>query len=200
MSQERRETRSKWRALGGVGGPVVFVGAWSILGATRAGYSPIHDPISRLAAVDAPTRAAMTAAFLAYGVGVSLYAGELRAALPGGSAVAAATTAAAIAGIAATPLGSPLGGAPHATCAAVAYTALALLPIAGGRTLAHQGRRGASLVSVALGIASGTSLLASVVVSQWTGVFQRIGLTLGDLWIVATAVWLSVLEGGRAGA
>jgi hypothetical protein len=179
------------RALGGVWGPVAFISAWSILGATRPGYSSINDPISRLAAVDAPTRVVMTAAFLAYGAGVSLYASELRTAIPGRSGLAAATTAAATLGIAATPLGSAFGGIPHATCAGIAYAGLAVMPIAASRTLARQGRRGASSLSIALGIVSGASLFASVVTPSATGLFQRIGLTAGDVWITATALWLS---------
>ena len=196
VTAPRSATGPRWRALGGVGGPVAFVGAWSILGASRSGYSPIHDPISRLAAVGAPTRPAMTAAFLVYGIGVSLYATELHAALPAGAALAAATTAVATVGVAATPLGSALGGAAHATCAAVAYAGLALMPIAASRVLARQGRRRASSVSFAVGLVSAASLLASVLFPRWAGLFQRAGLTVGDAWIVATAIWLSSWPAG----
>ena len=43
----------RWRAFAGIAGPATFIAAWSVLGATRSGYSPVHDPISRLAAVEA---------------------------------------------------------------------------------------------------------------------------------------------------
>ena len=49
-SEARMATKSVRRAaLGGVIGPVVFVGSWSGLGAITDGYSPLHDPISDLA-------------------------------------------------------------------------------------------------------------------------------------------------------
>ena len=178
------------RALGGVGGPAAFIAAWLLLGATRPGYSPVNDPISRLAAVGASSRVPMTGGFLAFGLGVSLYGAELRAAMPGGSGVAAMTTAVASVGIAASPLGSTFGDGPHAAFAGLAYLSLASAPILGGRYLAGHGRRGAAAASVAIGIASGASLLASTLVSRQVGLFQRLGLSLGDAWIVATALWL----------
>jgi hypothetical membrane protein len=174
-------------AIGGVAGPAAFIAAWSVLGATRPGYSPIADPISRLAAIDSPTRVAMTVGFLAFGAGVALYAAELRTALSGSSAFAAVTAATASVGIAATPIGSSLGGAPHAVCATIAYTALAAIPILGARSLARRGLRRASTVSVAVGVASGLSLAASTLTSPWAGLLQRLGLTLGDIWIIGTA-------------
>ncbi len=179
-------------AVGGVAGPAVFTAAWSILPLWRPGYSPVNEPISRLAAVDSPTRAVMTAGFLAFGLGVGVYATGLRVALPGPSGIAAATTAAATVGIAATPLGSALGGSAHAVCAGVAYAALAAVPVLGGRSLARQGRRRTAAVSFAVGVASGLTLLASAVAPRWPGFLQRVGLTLGDGWIVATAVWMAV--------
>ncbi len=179
------------RSLGGVAGPLAFVSAWSILGATKAGYSPVHDPISRLAAVDSASRVAMTSGFLAFSLGLGLYAKELKASMPGGAAAAAMTTAVATVGIAATPLGSPLGGVGHATCAGIAYAGLVALPVAGGRHLARQGRRRASAASVAVGVATGASLVASVLSPSGVGLWQRLGLTLGDLWIVITALGMA---------
>src|SRR4051794_19526616 len=70
-------------AWGGVVGPVAFATAWATLGASSPGYSPTHDAISLLAATSASTQPAMTAGFVAFGVGVSLYAIALRSTLPG---------------------------------------------------------------------------------------------------------------------
>jgi len=175
------------RSLGGVAGPVAFVSAWSILGATKAGYSPVHDPISRLAAVDSASRVAMTSGFLAFSLGVGLYAKELSARMPV-AAVAAMTTAVATVGIAVTPLGSSLGDVPHATCAGIAYLGLAAAPILGGRDLAGRGRRRAS---IAVGVVSGACLLASVLSPSGVGLLQRLGLTVGDTWIVVTALGMA---------
>lgn len=177
----------RWRALGGVIGPAAFVGAWLVLGLRRAGYSPADDSISRLAAIDAPSRWAMTAGFVAFGTGVSIYATELRIGLPGGAAYAALTSAVATVGIAVTPLGSALGGTAHASCAGVAYAALASTPILGGRSLAAQGYATAAKASTLAGMVTGATLLASAISPTSTGLLQRIGLTVGDAWIVASA-------------
>jgi hypothetical membrane protein len=183
-------TRHQLKALGGVAGPVAFVSAWSILGATKPGYTPVHDPISRLAAVDAASRVAMTSGFLAFSLGVGLYANEMRANMPG-VALAAMTTAVATVGISVTPLGSSLGGVPHATCAGIAYLSLAAAPIVGARYLARSGRRRSATASIVVGVASGAFLLASVLSPRAVGLSQRIGLTLGDTWIVLTALGLA---------
>jgi hypothetical protein len=181
--------RSRWRALGGVAGPAAFVTAWSVLGARRGGgYSPIDDPISRLAAVDAPTRVAMTAGFLAFAAGVSMYAQELRRASGSGAGRAALATALATVGIAATPLDSPLGGVPHAACAGLAYATLAATPLLAARRLRDEGHATAATTSTALGLASGACLLTSILAPSATGFWQRVGLTLGDVWIVASAL------------
>lgn len=184
------ERASRWRAVGGIVGPAAFIAAWAVLGTGRRGYSPADDPISRLAAMGASSRPAMTGGFLAFGAGVSLYAAALRPALPGGAAIAAAATAAATFGIAATPLDSALGGRPHAVAAGIAYAALAAMPILGARTFAARGRRGTAAASLAAGVAAGAALLASSVVDHRVGLYQRLGLTIGDAWIVATAAWL----------
>lgn len=177
-------------AWGGVVGPAAFIAAWSILGARASGYSPVHDPISRLAAAGQPSQAAMTGGFLAFGAGVSLYAVAIRSALSGATGLAAATTAAATVGIAALPLGTAGGDRPHAVAAGIAYTALALTPLLGARALARMGRRRAALGSVLVGVAAGASLAASAVASSKVGLLQRAGLTIGDGWIAATALWV----------
>lgn len=179
----------RWRAAGGVAGPVAFVAAWSILGARRTGYSPVHDPISELAAVGAPTRAVMNGGFAAFGVGVALYASALRSHLPG-AALAAATTAVATAGVAAFPLGSSFGDHPHAAAAGIAYASLAVVPALGAGSLARRGRRTAAVASAAVALVTGSALAASTLASTHTGLLQRVGLTTADVWIVATAFGL----------
>lgn len=178
-------------------GPAVFVAAWAILGARRAGYSPVDDPISRLAAVGAPTRWPMTAALVALGAGIGAYAPGLRAALPGGRgpSIAAAATAAATIGVAAIPLGAAYGDAPHAIPTGVAYVTLAATPLLGGRALLASGPRGAARVSIAMGMLSGVALVASIVSPRGVGLLQRIGLTTAHAWIAASASW--IVLGGR---
>ena len=180
-------SRHRWRAVGGIVGPAVFIAAWTLLGLRREGYSPVADPISRLAADDAPTRWAMTAGFVSFSAGVSLCAAEVRNTIGAKAAGAAATSAVATMGIALTPLGSTLGGAPHAAFAGVAYASLAAAPLLARRPLqAARELRRARAATVA-GVVTGAALLASVATPRATGLFQRLGLTVGDLWIMATA-------------
>src|SRR3546814_4052048 len=110
---QQRTSTERWMALGGIAGPVAFVAAWSALGTLQAGYSHIHDPISELAAIDAPSRPLMTAGFIAFAAGISFFAIPLRPVMSGRAAAAAGLCALATLGIAAFPLGSELGDGPH---------------------------------------------------------------------------------------
>ena len=182
-----RDPRRRWRALGGVVGPAVFIAAWALLGHRRDGYSPVADPISRLAADDASTRWAMTAGFVSFSAGVAMCAAEVRNGIGATAAGAAATTAVATMGIALTPLGSPLGGAPHAAFAGVAYASLAAAPLLARRHLHARGEARRANAATVAGLITGGALLASATSPEATGLLQRLGLTVGDLWIMATA-------------
>ena len=178
----------RWRARAGIAGPTVFIAAWWALGAIRDGYSPVNDPISRLAALDTPTRPVMTAGMLVFAAGVGAYAPILRTRYSGGAARAATLTAIATLGIAALPLGGHGGDEPHALAASVAYATLAATPLLAGRALLQHGDRRAAAVSIATGVAVAAALAASVALPHGTGLAQRLGLTIGDLWIMASAV------------
>jgi hypothetical protein len=154
----------------GVLGPVAFVGAWALSGAASTGYSAVDDPISELAAVGATTRVGMTLGFLAFAVGVGLYALASRSPLAG--MTAAASVAAAL-----LPLGGSLGDGAHGAAALAAYVSLAAMPLVERRW------RWVSVVT-------GGALAASVFVPSANGLLQRIGLTAGDGWIMASSVWL----------
>ena len=47
-SLQQRNFTARWLALAGVVGPIVFVGAFTLAGFLRPGYSPIHQAISDL--------------------------------------------------------------------------------------------------------------------------------------------------------
>ena len=181
---------TRWRAVGGVLGPAAFITAWAVLGARTDGYSAVDDPISRLAAVDAPTRAPMTAGLLAYALGVGLYAGQLRDDLSRPVALAAALNVVGTLAIAATPLDSALGGAPHAAAAGLSYASLGAIPILAAAPLLRRGHRGAARASTVLGACTLGALAVSASGADHTGLWQRIGLTLGDVWLIASALWL----------
>ena len=116
--------------VGGLVGPSAFVAAWLGAGAAADGYSPVEDAISRLAAQGAATRAVMTGGFVAFGIGVPLYAAALRRTLPGCAWVAATASGVATLGVALFPLDqSRAGDRMHAVFAGAGYAALALTPV-----------------------------------------------------------------------
>ena len=178
-------------AWAGVIGPAAFVAGWATAGALTPGYSPIQEPISRLAAAGAPHRGLMNGGFLVFAAALPVFAVPLRAALGARAAAAAVACGLGSAGIAATPLGFSEGlDAAHAVAATATYVALAALPILARRPLARSGRRRAAQASAAAGMVAGACLAASIA-GEPVGLFQRAGLTLVDVWIVASAVALA---------
>jgi len=170
------------RALGGVIGPAAFVGAWAVGGATESGYSPVHDPISELAQSGASTRVLMTAGFVVFGVAVTMYATALRAALPGWAWFAAFVAGIATLGVAAFPLGSPTSDSIHGLFVGTGYVALAATPPLAAPRLDRR-----RPISIVVGVISAVCLAATLA-GPAHGLFQRLGLTVVDAWIVATAV------------
>ena len=180
-------------ALGGIVGPVGFVAAWAA-GAVLADHlSPVHDAISRLAAVGAHTRPLMTAGFVAFGLGVPMYAAALRQVVPGPAWLTATVTGLATLGVALAPLDhSSTVDSLHAAFALLGYVTLAATPLLAYRPLMSGGHRRLARLGAIAGAISGTSLLLSSV-GDWSGLFQRVGLTASDVWIVASAV--AILSG-----
>jgi len=185
-------------ALGGIVGPAGFITAWSILGARKPGYNPIEDHISRLAAQGVAERPGMTAGFVAFGLGVPLYALALRHSPTGKAWMAAAATGIATLGVAAFPLDGPAGDGAHALAAGVGYATLAATPLLAARPLARAGLKKASALSWGAGIMSAACLVGTTV-GPATGLLQRAGLGIGDAWIVASAVAL-IRRGGEWGS
>ncbi len=176
--------RTRALLLGGVLGPVAFIAAWVGTGFAATDYSPVTDPISELAEVGAPTQAWMTAGFIVFGVGVAAFGVALRAVLPGLAGVAAIATGVCTLGVAAFPLGWNDGA--HGAFAGAGYVTLALTPAFAALRLRLDGQRRWARWSLVAGVVIAAALGLSVV---WTrhGLWQRIGLTTGDLWIIACA-------------
>ncbi len=175
-------------AWAGVAGPLTFVASWATAGALTPGYSPLQEPISRLAAAGAPHRPLMNAGFLVFAAAMPLYAVPLRSALPSRAWLAAVASGVGSAGIAATPLGfSDRLDAAHAVAAGSTYLAMAALPLLAAGPLGRSGQGRAAQMSAAVGVAAGVALGASIG-AEPVGFFQRAGLTLVDVWIVATAL------------
>jgi len=177
-------------ALGGVIGPVAFIGAWVACAAATAHYSSIHDAISDLARVGAPTRVGMTAGFVVFGIGVIAFGFALRATLPGPAWIAAVATATCTLGVAATPLGGWSGDGAHAACAGAGYVTLVALPLLAASPLGRAGRVAAARSSIGIGAVAGLCLAASAL-GPAHGLWQRLGLTAGDVWIVTAAVLIT---------
>lgn len=182
-------------AVGGIVGPAAFITAWSVLGARKAGYNPIEDHISRLAAQGVSQRPAMTAGFVAFGIGVPLYSLALRNSPTGRAWIAAAATGVATLGVAAFPLDGPSGDSAHAAAAGLGYATLAAMPLLAAPPLARAGRRGWSRFSWATGAVSAACLVGTTI-GPATGLLQRTGLTVGDAWLIASSV---ALLSGRLG-
>lgn len=178
-----------WRlaAVGGVVGPAAFIGAWIVGSAAKPNYSAVDDAISRLAAVDADTKPLMTAGFLVFGIGVSIYATALRRALGRLAGLTAAAIGLATIGLAALPLDrSAAVDTWHGAAAGIAYLTLAGTPMLARRPLRERGHRRLAALSGLIAIVTATSLALSLT-GLPTGLFQRIGLTAGDLWIMGSA-------------
>ena len=155
---------------------MAFVTAWAALGAGAGGYDPTRDAISRLAALDAPTRPAMTAGLLALAAGMGLYGVALRPrpvwALPVANGVLTLA-------VAALPLGGRFDGA-HGVAAALGYVTLAAIPAVVGRRP----------LSMAIGLVSALCLVLTVLADDRDGLFQRLGLTVGQAWVAVNALAL----------
>lgn len=180
----RRRLGSPW---GGVAGPILFVAAWVLGGAIEPGYSPVHDAISRLAAAGASVRPLMTIGLAGFAIGMLLYAGALRAAVPGLAWQAALGAGVAVVGVIAFPVGATsMGCDVHGAFASMAYVALVAMPMLAARSLAAAGHRRVATLSAVTGLAAGLCLAATVL-GATPGLLQRIGLTLVDTWIVGSA-------------
>jgi hypothetical membrane protein len=171
----------------GVVGPCGFIAAWVIGAAvTDREYSSVDDAISQLAAVGADTRPVMTAGMVVFGVAVALYAASLRATWRSPAWIAALTTGVATLFVAALPLDhSDLVDRLHGLAAAVGYVSLAALPLIAARPLLAAGERMLAVAGIVLGAISGIALALSLFADA-NGLFQRIGLTATDAWIVAS--------------
>ena len=154
-------------------GPLVFIAAWAILGAGADRYDPTREPISRLAALGAPSRPAMTVALVVLAIGMILYGLALR---PDRAWPLPVVNGVVTLAVAALPLGGGYDTA-HGVAAALGYVTLAGIPVVVGR----------APTATAVSAVAALCLLASVM-GAWDGLFQRLGLTVAQLWVVLSAV------------
>jgi hypothetical membrane protein len=182
--------RTRRAALGGIIGPAAFIGTWSISGLLKARYSALHDPISELAAVHSSTRIAMTSAFVVFAIGMCFYARALRCAPVGPAWATAAASGLATLGVAAFPLHhSATIDRVHGVFAGTGYVTLAATALLSAAHLARLGLRSWSRLAGAAGAICGIAL-ALTLAGPYEGFFQRLGLTAGDVWVMASSVAL----------
>ncbi|MEZ5177053.1 MAG: DUF998 domain-containing protein [Acidimicrobiales bacterium] len=183
-------------ALGLVAGPVAFVAAWATAGVATEGYSAVQQAISELAAVDAPHRSIVTLGLVAYGAYLLAAVPLLRRSAIGACWPAVAVNALATWAVAALPLHrSDLVDLAHGVAATVGYVSLAAAPALAVAPLTRTGRSAAGTASALAAAAIAMALSASTWVDA-NGLAQRVGLGIGDLWLVAVGLSLA---GGRLG-
>ncbi len=180
-------------ALGGIVGPTAFVTAWALgVVVNDRDLALVDDAISQLAHVDSNTRWLMTTGFVTFGVGVGMFAAAARSVLGSPPSFALAVAAVSTLAVAALPLGaSDTSDALHGVAAGIGYLTLALAPIAARRPLGRLGHHRLALAGLVASTVSAISLATSLTPAP-TGLFQRIGLTVVDVWIVVVATLLAL--------
>lgn len=186
------------RTLCGPLGVTSFVGGWIIAGLRTPGYSPTHRAISQLARIGAPQRPLMTVGFIGFAVLLPLFAPELARVLRAPELRWTVTvTGLATLGVALFPLARKGSGgvedALHASFAVVGYISLALTPVLAAR---HIARRWLARTSYLVGIVSAAALSLTPF-AAYAGLWQRIGLTSVDGWLLIASAGIVVGGGGR---
>ena len=166
----------------------MFIASWVTAGVRTPDYSPIDEPISRLAASGAPHRALMTGGLTCFGLALPVFAAALRRTVAGPAWKVAVGNGLATLAVAALPLGDPDAfDVAHGAAALAAYANLTALPLLAAEPLRAAGHERAARLSKAAGLTVGACLLVSIAGSP-VGLFQRAGLTIGHAWIVGTAL------------
>lgn len=202
----RSVTQVLWRfgSAAAMTAVVQFVIAWAVLGANRDDYEPASRAISELAAIGSPTRGAMSASLILFGLLVATFAPTLFRALPGGFVAPAAVLLNAVGSIGAGAFpctsGCPGPAASmtdlaHVVAASVSYLGLILAPLATAWRLHRVGVRPAlRLICLVLGLLTLAGVMAWIggVAGDAGGALQRVATTTGDAWYIITAI--AILE------
>ncbi len=196
-------TFASWAVIAAV---AQFVTVWAVLGANRDDYDPMSQAISELAEVGSPTRQAMTASLILFGLLVTPFAEAVRGALSGGGVAAAAVLANAVGsiGVGAFPCtpgcpgpASSLSDLAHVVSAFISYVGLILAPLATAWRLHGLGARpDLQRFSFVLGLLTLVGVMAWVggIAGEAGGALQRAATTVGDLWYIGLAI--AILQSG----
>jgi hypothetical protein len=131
----------------------------------------------------------MTVGLVVFGCSLIAFGFALRELLAGPAWIAAMVTGASTIAVAATPLGGWSGDAVHAMFAGLGYASLVALPLLAAAPVAGGGSPRWARVSAATAAVSAVCVLASTF-GPAHGLWQRLGLTVSDIWIVVTALGL----------
>ncbi len=184
------------RSAGLIVGPAAFISAWVVSGALTEGYSPTRDHISDLAAIGAPTRPLMNVGFTVFAVAVGMAASPLRRHIGTPAAAVLGANALLSIGIMLAPLGqSEQGDQIHGVVAGLGYLALAATAPSAAPVLAKRSRP-LAVASVGVGAVSLGCLVASFVLKEQSGFWQRAGITTTDAWLITIGL-LAVTASGR---
>ena len=127
---------------------------------------------------------------MAYGVAVIVGSTALRTSLLRRSWSLAAINGAASIAVAALPLDhSTAMDTWHGVAAGIGYVSITALPIVAAGPLRDAGYKRAAALSITGGVISGLCLVATTLTDA-NGFFQRLGLTVGDVWLVSTGIAL----------
>ena len=197
----RRPGAIRTAAVGGVLGPLLFVASWAASGALRDGYSPVHDAISRLAERGAPERWIVTSGMLAFGAGSLLLAAALRS----DERLRKTSLAVVVVGLSAVAVamfpcsqGCPglgeLTDNAHILAAGVNYAAFTAAPFFTAAAIHRDDRRFAA-ISVAAASVAAAALVVQASGLGANGLWQRIGLTIDDTWMLVTSLLFLLRRG-----
>ncbi len=175
-------------AAGAIWGPGLFIIAWTLGGIVAVDYSSVDNPISDLAAFDAPTRVLMTIGLAAVAVGVGMAAWPLRRLIGTPAAIALGLNTVCTLGVMFTPTGRS-GDIDflHAVFAVLAYLSLSLAGLLASIAFFRRGHIRRSVVSLAVGVITLAFLGASLGATA-PGLFQRLGLSATHLWLIAVGI------------
>jgi Protein of unknown function (DUF998) len=181
----------RWALVTSAGAPLLLIGGWTVAAALQpAGFDPVVDTISALAASDAAQRWLMTAAL--YGVGACHLGTALAlrpAAVPG--RVLLAVAGAATLGVAAAPLPSGDGrSAEHAIAAGVSFVALAVWPALAGRQVGSGLLRRRVAVPAAVGLLGLVGWFFAELAADTgrVGLSERVAAGAEALWPLVTVL------------
>jgi hypothetical protein len=132
----------------------------------------------------------MTAGFVTYGVTVAAGSTALRGTVLHRTWPVVLVNGLATLAVAATPLEhSDLVDTLHGVAATTGYASIGLVPALGAGPLRRRGHRRLAAASVAMSAAIAASLAATPFVDA-NGLAQRLGLGIGDVWLIAAGVAL----------